>query len=83
MNDEHTVMEKVRALMAQPVGQGQVGIGMVPYLMGNPDGPVQFRNDMIIGVPLGDTPKNLEDGYLQQVSGITFATSGGNGGLQI
>lgn len=81
---EHLVLEKVRALMAQPMGQGQVGLGLVPYMMGNPDGKIKIPLDMIIGDPVEGLPKNLEDTYLQQVSGLTFATSptAGAGAIQ-
>lgn len=80
--DKFVYLEKTRALMAQPMGQGQVGLGLVPYMMGNPDGAISIPRDMIIATPVDGLPKNLEDTYLQQVSGITFATSANTGAIQ-
>lgn len=78
----YLTLKNVRALMAQPMGQGQVGLGMLPYLMGNPDAEVKIRSDMIIGEPVNGPPKALEDSYLEQISGLTFATQG-TGKIQI
>ena len=67
-------MERVRTLAVQPMGQGQMGIAMIPYMVGNPDGLIWIKREHIIAEP-ESVPKNLEDSYLQQVSGLTFATA--------
>lgn len=72
---EYIVLKNVRALMAQHLSNGQIGIGMIPYMVGAPDAYIKFKKDVIQGEPISTTPKNLEDSYLQQVSGIAFASS--------
>lgn len=69
-------LEKVRTLSIQQIGRGEVGIGMIPFMVGNPDGKIRILEAHIVGEPQEETPKNLEDAYLQQVSGISFATQG-------
>ncbi len=75
-SEESVTLEKVRSLTIQPIRQGEAGIGMIPFMVGNPDGEIKIRKDHILGEPKEDMPKNLEDAYLQQVSGLTFATQG-------
>ena len=77
------ILTNVRSLMAQSLGQGQVGLGMVPYMMGNPNATIKIPQDMVIGEPISDIVKELEDQYLQQVSGLTFATAGNSGKIQM
>ncbi len=81
-NADFLILSKIRSIMAQSLGNGQVGLGMVPYMMGDPDGTIKIRRKHIVGDPIDAPPKNLEDSYLQQVSGITFATQG-NGQIQV
>ncbi len=70
----YITLEKVRSLTIQPTGPGQVGIGMLPFMVGDPEGEIKIPTHHIIGDPVGDVPKQLEDAYLQQVSGLAFAT---------
>ena len=79
-DEDSIILEKTRTLAVQPLGQGQMGIGMIPFMVGNPDGEVRIARDKILGEPVDGPPKNLEDSYLQQVSGLTFATSAANAG---
>jgi len=79
----YIVLKNIRSLVVQQVGERQMGIGMVPYMMGNPDATIKIPTNAIMGDPTTSPPKNLEDNYLQQVTGLTFATSGGNGQIKI
>lgn len=74
------VLSQVRSLTIQPLGRGEAGIGMIPFMVGNPDGNIRIDKRHIIGDPVDDTPKQLEDAYLQQTSGLTFATQGSDAG---
>jgi len=75
-SETHLTLEKIRSLTIQATGQGQVGIGMIPFMVGNPDGAIKIPTKHILGEPVEDTPKAIEDAYLQQVSGLAFATQG-------
>ena len=66
-------LESVRVLVVQQVTAGQAGVAMIPWMMGNADGIIRIPTNFVIGEP-EELPKNLEDGYLQQTSGITFAS---------
>lgn len=70
------VLDTVRSLTIHEVAPGKAGIGMVPFMMGNPDGRIKIPTSDIMGEAITEVPKKLEDSYLQQVSGITFATEG-------
>jgi len=70
-----------RVLMAQQVQSGQVGIAMIPWLMGAPDMDIQISVEDVVGIPVGDLPKQLSDGYLQQTTGIALA--GASGGIKV
>jgi len=68
------VLEKVRSLTVQPMGEGQAGLAMIPFMMGDVDGQIRIPRNQVIGAPTRDPPKQVEDAYLQQVSGLAFAT---------
>lgn len=72
--DNHVILSSIRTLIMQPVGPGQVQIGMIPWMAGMQDGDVRIHRDRILGEPVSDVSKQLEDGYLQQTSGIQIAT---------
>lgn len=65
----------VKLLMVQPDQSGQMSVGMIPWMLGAPDSDTWLEKSMISG-RAANVPKALEDGYLQQTSGIQFATSG-------
>jgi small nuclear ribonucleoprotein (snRNP)-like protein len=67
------ILEDVRELMIQQTGQGQIGIALVPWMAGAPDNSVKVFRTHIVGSLVSDVPKQLEDAYLQQTSGIQFA----------
>lgn len=61
--------EKPRVLALTPIGPGQVGASLMPWVVGNPDGKFIIDEKHII-TQCDDIPKNLEDTYLQNTSGI-------------
>ncbi len=72
-DDNTYTLAKPRVMMVQPAGNGQMQVGMIPWLVGTPDGDCKVYKDKIAGEPAGDLPKQLEDGYLQQTSNIQLA----------
>lgn len=68
-------LESVRVLVMQPVGQGQMGVALIPWLVGDPDGKVDVPTIHVVGDPVNAPPKSIEDAYLQQTSGLTFAAN--------
>lgn len=71
--DDVYVLEDVRALHAQPGPQG-MQIGLIPYMLSNPElKSFTLRRSAVIGVT--EPTAELENGYLQQTSGIAIATS--------
>lgn len=73
--DDKLILSSVRVLIAHPGPNGQMAIGMIPWLTGAPENDVEVDKSSIIGKPRGDLPKQLEDGYLQQTSGLAFASA--------
>lgn len=74
---DYVILENVRTLMIQPTGNGQMGIALIPWLAGSPDGEVHIDRSKIIGRPVQGVHKNLEDAYLQQTTGIQLAGAPG------
>jgi len=72
--DEQLKIARPRVLAMTPVGPGQVSLALVPWFMSNPDGTFIVNKNKIVAEPEGDTPRQLEDAYLQQTSGIQLAT---------
>jgi hypothetical protein len=65
----------IRGITFQPVGKNQIGIAFVPWLAGNTDGQIMLNLDssaQAIYPPTAD----IENGYLQQTSGIEIARPG-------
>lgn len=68
------ILSHVKIITIQPAGQGQVGIGFVPWAVGNPDGKIKIRAEEVACVY---QPRiELEKGFLSQTSGIQIAGSG-------
>lgn len=61
----------------QPVGKNQIGVGFMPWAIGNTGTNVVFsiRMEALVCVPY-IASLDLERGYLQQVSGIDLSGSG-------
>lgn len=76
--DFTVTVESARSLMVQPTGPGQMGIAMLPWMATMPDDQLDIRTSDIM-IRNNDVPKQLEDGYLQQTSGIQIAS--GNAGI--
>jgi len=73
-NTENTLtIKNARVLIMQPTGPGQVGLVMVPWMATVPDDEIPLRKVDIMHRAT-NVPKELEDGYLQQTSGIQLAT---------
>ena len=66
-------VESPRVLVAQPTGNGQMGIAMIPWIVGAPDCTTTLSEKDIVGTPISNLSKQLEDGYLSQTSGIALA----------
>lgn len=73
--DEFVVLSKIRVMIMQPVGNVQVQIGMVPWTVGSPDGNIKVYRTTIVGEPISTLPKQLEDGYLANTSGLDLTSS--------
>ncbi len=66
---------KPRVLVVQPTPDGQgMGVVMMPYAVGIPESNVSLQSSKIMSMNSDPLPKGLEDGYLQQTSGIQLAT---------
>jgi len=70
--DDDLVLEKIRAMTIAPTqaSQGQLTVGMMPWMIGLPDGKVRIPKTTIMGTPQERLPKSLEDGYLQNTTGL-------------
>ena len=72
-NEEQVVLDTVLGLLAQPGPDGGVRIGLVPFMMSNPDADhVVFERYNI--VCRTSPSKALLDGYLQQISSIDLTS---------
>ena len=69
-NEKALILEKARVLTVQPTPQGGMGLAMLPFLMGDPEGKCSIMVEAVIGEIVGSIPPELEKGYLQQTSTI-------------
>ena len=69
------VLEKVRVITIQPLGNNQIGVGFVPWSMGNVDGMQLFTLENCAS-SVYNPSKDIEDGYIQQTSDIQIAKPG-------
>ena len=74
-DSEFYTLKSVRLIIMQPTGPGQIGLGMIPWMGGAPDEEIRVSKKNIMGWPVGGVPKQLEDNYLQQTSGLQLATA--------
>jgi hypothetical protein len=63
-------LESARTLLMQPTGPGQMGVVMLPWVTTIPEGVLPPLEKTFIMLRNDNVPKQLEDGYLQQTSGI-------------
>lgn len=71
---DSVVLTSIRSLVMQPTGPGQMGIAMIPWMATDADGEHEIEDKDIMGRNT-EVPKQLEDGYLQQTSGIQIASA--------
>lgn len=67
-NAPYVRMEKVRTIGAQNVGNGQMGIGLMPFALSQHDGVITIMRSSIVAEFTVD--ERLEKVYLQQTSNI-------------
>lgn len=67
--NETWVLSNPRVLTVTPADNGQMGIGMIPWLVGDADGDVTIKTSSIIGQST-EIPKQLENGYIQNTTSI-------------
>ena len=70
--DDYIVLEKPRGLMPQRMGDGQIGISFVPWVISNPDGLVEIKMHAIAAML--NPSKEMEDAYLSQTTGLQLVT---------
>ncbi len=71
-NSNTCEIEKPRGLLPQRMGDGQVGIAFVPWIISNPDATVSINMDAIAAML--DSSKEIGDAYLSQTSGLQLVT---------
>lgn len=71
----HTLLKRARVMIPTPVGPGQMSIQMAPYVITAQDADIKLYHRCIAGEVV-DVPKELEDGYLHQTSGVQIAPAG-------
>lgn len=72
---DSVTLSKVRVMLMQPMGQGQMSIAMIPWMVGAPDSDIVIYKRNIAGEPHGSLPTQLVNGYLSNTSGLDL-TSG-------
>lgn len=75
-------LSSIRTLMASPGQNGQMHLGLIPWMVANPDDEIIIKKEHIIGEPSGNIDGELEKAYLQQTSGIQFASADNLSNLQ-
>jgi hypothetical protein len=70
--DEKTLLHKPRVLQIMP-SQSGYQVGLVPFFISNPDGDCIVNDNHITSII--EAPKQIEDAYLRNTSGIEIATS--------
>ena len=63
-------LSKPRVLAVQPTPDGQMGIMMIPLMVGIPEDEVLLDASKVVAMNKNDLPKQLEDGYLEQTSSM-------------
>lgn len=74
LNDSttHYILSKVRQIIMQPIGPGQVGIGFMPWVATAQDEEIALKVECLACDPL-HPPQNIEKEYLSQTTGIALA----------
>ena len=72
-NETTYLVSDVRTLVMQPTGPGQMGIALVPWVATMADQELPLKKTHVM-VENKNVPKQLEDGYLQETTGIQLAS---------
>lgn len=73
--EDYLVLRRPRVMIPTPVGPGQMSIQMAPYVITAADTNVRIYLRAIAGEVL-NVPKDLEDGYIHQTTGVQIAPAG-------
>lgn len=76
--DSAIVLSSVRTIMIQPTGDGRIGIALMPFMAGAADNKIRVYTRSIVSVTDDEIPKQIEDMYLQQTSGIDLSSGAAN-----
>lgn len=68
LNNTFMTVKKCRSIGMQPMGNGQQGIGMMPFALGQHDGEISFLRSAVIAEFTPD--KEFEKVYMQQTTTI-------------
>lgn len=74
--DEDTVvLGKLRILAVHQAAPGQMGVALIPWMVGIPENDVKIYKKEIVGESNESLPKQLEDNYIQNTSSLALATN--------
>ncbi len=69
------LVKRALVLFVQKGHGGEAAVGLLPYVVSDAEGDILLYKSAIEAEPL-NINKNLEDGYLQQTSGIVLTSQG-------
>ena len=71
----HLLITVTKARVLHLTGDGnRVGLALAPFMFSNIDGEIVIKTDNILSVS-NQIPKQIEDTYLEQTSGLALASS--------
>jgi len=71
-NGDHFILNKPRVVAIAPGPNGQASVTLIPMFASSQDGDAKLYKSCIVGEPL-EFAKELENGYIQQTTGIALA----------
>lgn len=72
LNNEDFKIKNPRRIEVAMSRDGLAGLSLIPFMIGCPEGEVVIEKSHVVAY-VKSVPKQLEDGYLQQTSGIQLA----------
>jgi len=72
VTDESLTLNKPRIIAVHPVAAGQMQVALVPFAASNPDSSVIMKCNAIVG-EIVNPSQEIQDGYLEQTSGIVLS----------
>lgn len=72
-NNNIITVSKARVLHLTGVGD-RVGLALAPFMFSNIDGSIDIKTNNIMSIA-NDIPKQIEDTYIEQTSGLALASS--------